>query len=67
MTDTEIRVKGVEILSLNLGKVEAERFLSLINREVFDYTAWQRELWQTKSIDDIAQDAKKFQEFIETK
>lgn len=37
-TDTEIRLQGMEALLQRLGEVEAERFISLIQREPFDYT-----------------------------
>ena len=44
-TDTEIRVLGLKALTDALGEVEAERFIALVLREPFDYTAWQRRLW----------------------
>lgn len=56
-TDTEIRVKGLEILVRELGPVEAERFIALILREPFDYTAWQAELWADESIEEISKKA----------
>ncbi len=40
ISDTEIKVKGVQLLSQYLGDVEAERFIALIQREPFDYTKW---------------------------
>lgn len=40
ITDTEIKLKGLEVLINKLGIVEAERFVSLIMREPFDYTKW---------------------------
>ena len=39
----EIMNRGMECLTETLGVVEAERFISLIIREKFDYTKWQRE------------------------
>jgi len=45
-TDTEIKVLGLEILSRNLGLVETERFIALIQRERFDYTRWRESLFQ---------------------
>jgi len=50
MTDTEIRVKGIAALSSTLGSVEAERFIALILREPFDYTRWQRNLFDGLSV-----------------
>ena len=43
LTDTEIKIKGYEILTKCLGQVEAERFIALIQREPFDYTKWRQE------------------------
>ena len=54
MTDTEIKLKGVEVLIGALGEVQAERFISLMLREPFDYTQWQRQLWPTQSIEQIS-------------
>jgi hypothetical protein len=55
ITDTEIKLQGVEALIMALGEVQAERFISLILREPFDYTAWQQKLWPTQSIEQISQ------------
>lgn len=41
-TDTAIRAEGMNVLIENLGAVDAERFLALINRENFDYTQWRK-------------------------
>ena len=59
MTDTEIKVKGIETLITALGELNAERFITLILREPFDYTKWQRTLWNDKSIQEISQMAMK--------
>lgn len=57
MTDTELRIKGLSILSKTIGKVEAERFISLMNREPFDYTQWQKDLWNDVSIEQLSKNA----------
>jgi hypothetical protein len=54
ITDTEIKIRGIEALIANLGVVEAERFIVLIMREPFDYTKWQRGLWADKSVKEIS-------------
>ncbi|NJO18385.1 MAG: hypothetical protein HC877_22425 [Thioploca sp.] len=54
ITDTEIKLKGLEALISALGEVQAERFISLIMREPFDYTAWQRTLWSDKTVKEIS-------------
>ncbi|WP_094603736.1 hypothetical protein SPSIL_041350 [Sporomusa silvacetica DSM 10669] len=40
-TDSIIKNEGMSILIAKLGKVDAERFISLIIKEPFDYTKWQ--------------------------
>jgi len=52
-TDTEIRLEGLQALFNALGTVEAERFVALLLREPFDYTAWRRNLWPEKSLEEI--------------
>jgi len=49
-SDSVVRTEGMNILLNGLGKVDAERFISLILREPFDYTEW-RESLNEESID----------------
>jgi hypothetical protein len=53
MTDTILKCKGMEALSQSLGTVEAERFIALILREPFDYTVWQRDLYNDMPLDEF--------------
>ncbi|KAB2832887.1 MAG: hypothetical protein F9K48_09585 [Candidatus Brocadia sp.] len=57
ITDTEIRLKGLKVLAEFLGDVEAERFISLIQREPFDYTKWRQGLDEDLSIEEISKRA----------
>ncbi|MGA7874700.1 MAG: hypothetical protein WCA08_03485 [Desulfoferrobacter sp.] len=57
MTDTEIRLKGLEVLAKHLGDVEAERFIALIQREPFDYTKWRQGLDEDLTIEQISKKA----------
>jgi len=57
MTDTEIKCKGLEVLTDALGLVEAERFVSLISGERFDYTEWQRTLFEGMTLEELSQAA----------
>jgi len=43
-TDSVVRTEGMSILLDRLGRVDAERFISLILREPFDYTTWRESL-----------------------
>ena len=60
ITDTEIRIKGLKALINALGEVDAERFISLIMREPFDYTKWHRSLWADESVTEISNHAMQF-------
>lgn len=57
MTDTEIRLKGLQVLTEYIGDVEAERFIALIQREPFDYTKWRQGMDEDLSIEEISKTA----------
>jgi hypothetical protein len=59
-TDTIIRTEGTQALMKNLGLVEAERFIMLIQKDSFDYTRWQENLFEDMSIEEISQKAVEF-------
>lgn len=54
LTETELRVKGYQILTDSLGIVDAERFIALVLREPFDYTKWRQNLWPNMSVEEIS-------------
>jgi len=54
ITDNEIKLQGLNALVESLGEVQAERFISLMLRQPFDYTQWQKKLWIDKSIEEIS-------------
>ena len=60
MTDTVLRNEGIRVLTQNLGKVEAERFISLIIREPFDYTGWQKDLFDDMGVEELSRKAMDF-------
>jgi len=58
MTDLEIRNSGMDALAEKLGLVQAERFISLILREPFDYTEWRSKQYQNETVATLFQAAK---------
>jgi hypothetical protein len=66
LTDTALKRKGMDTLTKTLGLVEAERFITLILREpevakaTFDYTEWQRDLYEGVSLDEFYANIKQF-------
>jgi len=53
-TEMTLRDEGMRALIDKLGHVEAERFVSLIIREPFDYTEWQRDLFNDLSVKELS-------------
>ncbi len=60
-TDSEIKMAGFEILSNHLGLIETERFISLIQRDRFDYTKLRQNLFVGLRGDEISKKAIDFQ------
>lgn len=58
-TDSEIRADGLRALTEALGAVEAERFVTLLLREPFDYTAWRQDMWPDKTVEELSTAAMK--------
>lgn len=56
-TDAEIKIRGLTVLADTLGHVEAERFVTLMLRDPFDYTEWQKRLWPERNVEDISSSA----------
>lgn len=54
MTDTELKIKGYEILSSHLGLVEMEKFISMVQLDKFDYTKWRADLFKDLSGEEIS-------------
>lgn len=59
ITDTELKINAFKILNDNLGEVETERFISILQREKFDYSHWQQNLWSDKTVQEISNEAMK--------
>jgi len=52
-TDNVLRLEAMNALLAALGSVDAERFISMVKRDTFDYTEWQQNLWEGQSVDEI--------------
>jgi len=57
MSDTAIMESGMRSLVDSLGVVDAERFITRLIREPFDYTKWQQDLFQDMTLDEIVAEA----------
>ena len=61
VSTVEIMNRGMKCLTDHMGAVEAERFISVIIRERFDYTKWQREYFDPKEPEEISREAAEFE------
>jgi hypothetical protein len=59
MSDIVLLDTGMRILSQHLGVVDAERFIFLVNKEPFDYTKWQQNLFEGMTSREISAAAMK--------
>jgi hypothetical protein len=59
-SNTLLKTEGMKVLATHLGIVKAERFISLMIREPFDYTEWQRELFKDVPLDEFLKNAMDF-------
>ena len=58
MNDNVLRKEGMNALIQILGHVDAERFIMLMNRDIFDYTKWRAEhLNQNISVRELSKKA----------
>jgi hypothetical protein len=60
--DTLLRHEGMSALIKNLGLIEAERFIMLIQKETFDYTKWQENLFEDMTMEEIYNNAAKLRD-----
>ena len=59
-TDTIIKSEGMDALFEKLGLVDAERFISLMLKEHFDYTKWQKDLFEDEDVEAVGNKAYKY-------
>lgn len=52
-SDIEVLNRGIKCLLEKLGVIETEQFISVVNREKFDYTEWQKQRFDNMSSDEF--------------
>ena len=55
-----MRTEEINKFLQKLGKVDTERFVSLLMKEPFDYTKWQEDLFSDISIRGLSRKANNF-------
>ena len=53
MNESILRTTGMKVLNDALGEINAEKFIFLINKDNFDYTEWQRDLYKDMKAEEI--------------
>jgi len=64
-SDTALRCAGMRVLSETLGVVEAERFITVILREQFDYTKWRQDLFKNEPLETFLEDAMSYRKSMQ--
>jgi len=57
MTDTVLKQSIMRHLIEYFGNVQTERFISLMNKEPFDYTKWQENLFEDMTVKELSKKA----------
>ncbi|MDR0926499.1 MAG: hypothetical protein LBO69_01870 [Ignavibacteria bacterium] len=60
-TDTVLKVEAFDLLTKQLGEVDAERFIAIIKNDNFDYTKWRSNIFAGMSIEEIHRQATQFE------
>jgi len=60
-TETVIKMEAIDLLLNTFGVLETERFITSIKSNNFDYTEWQKNLWNDKSIEEVHEMAVEFE------
>ena len=56
----EIMNEGINCLVKELGVLKTEQFISVMIRERFDYTKWQRQLFADMSVEELNRKAAEY-------
>lgn len=59
-TDAEIRQLGMDCLVKTLGIIDAERFISNLLRERFDYTEWRKKYFADVDLETFLNEAAEY-------
>ena len=53
MNENELMCKGMECLVNELGIIDAQRFIALVNREQIDYTKWREDKFDDMTLEEL--------------
>ena len=64
MTETVLKTEAINLLLKTFGVLETERFITSIKNNNFDYTEWQKKLWNDKSVEELHKMAVEFEQTV---
>ncbi|MDR1871310.1 MAG: hypothetical protein LBS60_05175 [Deltaproteobacteria bacterium] len=59
-SNTIVKDEGMRVLTERLGLVDAERFITLLRREPFDYTEWRSNLYKDVPLEEFLKKADEY-------
>ena len=62
MNETVLQQSAMRLLIENFGHVDAERFISLMIKEPFDYTEWQKHLYEDMTVEELSRKAMEYRD-----
>ena len=62
LTDAEIRIKGMDVLTTGLGRDDAQRFIKLLVNDLGDYTKWREYIFHGMTLEEISSEAQELWE-----
>ena len=60
ISDNELTMRCMNLLKEEFGPVDAERFVYVMTRDGFDYTEWQRNLFDGETVRSLGEKIKAF-------
>ena len=62
MNETVLQQSAMRYLIEKFGHVDAERFISLMIKEPFDYTEWQKHLYEDMTVEELSRKAMEYRD-----
>ena len=61
MTEIALKTEAINLPIKTFGVLETEKFITGIKSGNFDYTEWQKNLWNDKSVEELREMATAFE------
>ena len=61
ISDSELTMRGMNLLKAEFGPVDAERFVYVMTRDGFNYTEWQKDLFKGETVRSLGEKMMSFE------